>query len=53
MPLFHYQTVNQAGKKSSCVIEAASLEKAKEILRGQKILVTNLSSGKTRGLFVL
>lgn len=51
MPLFHYETIDCNGKKASSIIEAPSLEKAKEILRQQKIFVTHLSTNKKKSLF--
>lgn len=44
MPVFHYQSVDDKGKKRKGFIEASSLGDAKQKLREQGILVINLSS---------
>ena len=46
MPLYHYQSIDKAGKKLSQAITAPSLVEAKEKLRRQGILVTALSEKK-------
>lgn len=51
VPLFHYQIIDPKGKKKVSVIEAPTIEKAKEYLRQQKIFVTKLSTQKQKSFF--
>lgn len=45
MPVFHYQAIDEKGKKRKGFIEAANLSDAKQKLREQGVLVTELKSG--------
>lgn len=49
MPLFHYQSLDPQGKKHTSILEAATIEEAKEKLRNQKLFVISLyEHGKKR-----
>ena len=49
MPLYTYQALSPAGKRRRGVVDATSINEAKEKLRDQGVMVTLLSQGRARG----
>jgi len=49
MPLYRYLALNETGRKRKGVIEASSLESAKELLLQQQVIVTDVKESTGKG----
>src|SRR5437588_6442860 len=51
MPLFHYTSIDQQGKKHGGIIDAPNLLEAKEKLRNQKLFIVSLEDNQKKSPF--